>query len=160
MNIVISKDFTFEASHILPKHEGKCSRLHGHSWGLTVSVIGPVDKGTGFVLDYAKLKRVVNAHIIDQLDHTHLGFGHMITTDPPQFHPNRNEDYAAQCYFGASFYPSSENLVIAIAKILTPLIPELNPNVRLFEVSLKETCTSAARYRPDHSFTDSILQPA
>lgn len=136
--IVISKDFTFEASHILPKHPGKCSRLHGHSWGLTVSVIGPVDIETGFVCDYAELKRVVNESVIEKLDHTHLG---------QDFVDSRHSHVMGQCPFGASFYPSSENLVVAIAQILEPLIPELKPNVRLFEITLKETCTSAARYR-------------
>lgn len=148
MNIVISKDFTFESSHVLPKHEGKCSRLHGHSWGLTVAVTGPVDKESGFVLDYAKLKKVVNEHVVEKLDHTHLGYGFM-REEGIWCGPDPEPDPPHQCYFGMLFYPSSENLVIAIAKILIPLIPEINPNVHLFEVSLKETCTSAARYRPN-----------
>lgn len=147
--LVISKDFTFEASHVLPKHEGKCSRLHGHSWGLTVSVIGSVNHDSGFVLDYAKLKKVVQTHIIDPLDHTHLGYA--IAGDPEG---NGACTIEEQCAFGLTFYPSSENLVVAIAKILIPLIPEFSPNVRLFEVALKETCTSAARYRPDYEVRD------
>lgn len=136
--VIISKNFTFEASHVLPKHSGKCSRLHGHSWGLTVNVAGPVNDDTGFVTDYGSLKSIVEAHIIIHLDHSHLGYGTAT---------HSSLDRIATPYFGGFFYPSSENLVVAIARILTPLIAEI-PNVRLYEVALKETCTSEARYRP------------
>ena len=51
----ISKDFTFEAAHLLPNvREGhKCARLHGHSFGVTVAIEGPVGETTGWVLDFA-----------------------------------------------------------------------------------------------------------
>ncbi|NES98612.1 MAG: 6-carboxytetrahydropterin synthase QueD, partial [Desertifilum sp. SIO1I2] len=29
---IIYKEFRFEAAHHLPHHDGKCRRLHGHSW--------------------------------------------------------------------------------------------------------------------------------
>src|SRR5438034_5141876 len=51
--MLLRKTFRFEASHILPKHPGKCSRLHGHSWVLHVSITGPINRDTGFVMDYA-----------------------------------------------------------------------------------------------------------
>lgn len=137
--IIISKDFTFEASHILPKHPGKCSRLHGHSWGLTVSVVGEVNRETGFVVDYGVLKELVNEHVVSKLDHSHLGYGRVYTKDGTGM-----TDWPP---YGVTFYPSSENLVVAIGHILAPLIPELSPYVTLHEVTLKETCTSAATYR-------------
>lgn len=140
-DIVISKDFTFEASHILPKHPGKCARLHGHSWDLTVSVIGKVDFETGFVCDYSILKSIVNTAIIENVDHTHLGAGYARTHQPHVDSIMRWEGF-----FGSEFYPSSENLVSAIANILQPIIKETT-NARLYEVALKETCTSAARIR-------------
>lgn len=145
MNVIIEKEFRFEASHVLPKHEGKCARLHGHSWVLRVAVEGPVDSENGFVVDYAKLKRCVNESLIDYIDHTHLGCGEAFTRQDPEFRVNniRNEPIS---FFGHNFYPSSENLVIAIARILQPLIPELKSNVVLHSISLDETCTSRATY--------------
>lgn len=134
--IEIYKDFTFEASHVLPKHPGKCSRLHGHSWQLSIGVQGTIDPETGFVLDYAVLKDLVTP-LIDQLDHQHLGYGNL---------GDGNKLYRVPSWLPIGFYPSSENLVVAIANHLTPIIKE-NTNARLYEVSLKETCTSAARYR-------------
>lgn len=138
--MTISKKFTFEASHVLPLHEGKCSRLHGHSWGLTVAVRGKVDLRSGFVVDYAKLKEVVNKYVVDRLDHHHLGQGGLVDVEKIGKYP---------CVFGHSFYPSSENLTLAIAKILKPLIPELAKGCFLFSIELDETCTSKATWRWD-----------
>jgi len=69
----IAKDFTFEAAHLLPHvPEGhKCARLHGHSFGVTVAVEGPVGATTGWVMDFAEL-RDAWAPLHDQLDHRHL----------------------------------------------------------------------------------------
>ena len=67
----IGKHFEFEASHILPWHKGKCSRLHGHSYKLTVIVDGNINK-EGMVVDFEILKNVVKETIIDKYDHRHL----------------------------------------------------------------------------------------
>ncbi len=69
----IAKDFTFEAAHLLPNvPEGhKCARLHGHSFGVTISVDGPVGETSGWVLDFADLSAVW-APLHDRLDHRYL----------------------------------------------------------------------------------------
>ena len=40
MKITITVTATFAAAHRLPDHEGKCFRLHGHTYGLEVTVEG------------------------------------------------------------------------------------------------------------------------
>lgn len=147
--MTISKEFRFEASHILPLHRGKCSRLHGHSWVLTVAIRGPLIVETGFVVDYHELKSLVDFEVIQKLDHSHLGFGEAGT--------NLGQIKASGLWgfdswkpaFGTGFYPSSENLVRAIGLILNPLVQELSPGVKLYEVKLNETCTSQASWRPE-----------
>jgi 6-pyruvoyltetrahydropterin/6-carboxytetrahydropterin synthase len=60
---------------VLPHHTGKCSRLHGHSYRLDVTVEGPLqDDGpaVGMVVDFDELSRIVRAHIIEPLDHRFL----------------------------------------------------------------------------------------
>lgn len=134
MQVELSKTFTFEASHVLPKHPGKCSRLHGHSWVLTVYVKGDVQPDTGFVMDYADLKKAVQP-IVDSLDHRHLGqwadskdFRWVITAEAID-HWNVPD-------MPRVFYPSSENLLVWIADQLNlPLWSKLE---------LNETCTSKA----------------
>ena len=73
MKVRLSHAFSFEASHRLdhlgPNHP--CFPLHGHSYRVTITVEGEVDLVTGFLIDYAELKRIVQP-IIKQLDHTHL----------------------------------------------------------------------------------------
>lgn len=64
------KDFRFEAAHFLPHvAEGhKCRRIHGHSFRGEVAVRGPVGEHTGWVMDFADLKRAVDP-FIERLDH-------------------------------------------------------------------------------------------
>lgn len=39
-NIRISKEFKFETGHALFGYDGLCKNVHGHSYKLTVSLIG------------------------------------------------------------------------------------------------------------------------
>jgi 6-pyruvoyltetrahydropterin/6-carboxytetrahydropterin synthase len=135
--MIIHAEFRFEASHVLPLHEGKCSRLHGHSWVLRVSIRGPVNEKTGFVVDYKILKALVNKLIIDRFDHQHLGQGDLVGDD-------LKTDRVYRAAIDPDFYPSSENLVQYIASQLSQPISDLGLDIELYEVSLKETCTCEA----------------
>jgi 6-pyruvoyltetrahydropterin/6-carboxytetrahydropterin synthase len=67
--VSVSKDYlTFSAAHFLTISGHKCERLHGHNYVVSVAVEGPVDRSTGFVVDFAVLKRVLRPEI-DALDH-------------------------------------------------------------------------------------------
>lgn len=69
----ISCEFTFEAAHRIPNlpTEHKCSRLHGHSFRVTVYVTGPLLEREGWVMDFADLKRAFQP-LHDRLDHYYL----------------------------------------------------------------------------------------
>ena len=145
----LRKTFRFEASHILPKHPGKCSRLHGHSWVLHVSVNGTVNPETGFVQDFADISKVVQP-IVEALDHRHLGTWNIPWTGL-DLSPNTILDYWTQWAVGSlpvSFYPSSENLLWWIAGQLGPLdvYTPLGKFLHSFwsKVAIEETCTSYA----------------
>ncbi len=66
----IFKVFTIEAAHWLPNvPEGhKCRRMHGHSFRIEVHVRGEVGAESGWVMDYADLKRAFDP-LFQQLDH-------------------------------------------------------------------------------------------
>ena len=145
--ITIAKTFRFEASHVLPRHPGKCSRLHGHSWELKVAVRGWVNHDTGFVMDYNDLKQLVQDAIIDKVDHQHLGM------DDLESAYTRLKSYLVPTILPKDFYPSSENLVVLFADILNARLDALirlegQPSVMLAYVKLKETCTSEAVWTP------------
>jgi len=71
MKTRVCKTFSFDAAHRLPNYEGKCSRLHGHRWVLEVEVSGRVGED-GMVVDFARLKDIVNSLVIGELDHSYL----------------------------------------------------------------------------------------
>lgn len=67
------KSFGFESAHFLPKvREGhKCGRIHGHSFRCEVEVTGPVDAETGWVMDFADIKKAFKP-VEEALDHRFL----------------------------------------------------------------------------------------
>ena len=80
----LSRRYSFSASHRLytvhlsfEENEaifGRCANPngHGHNYGLTVTVAGPVDVPTGFVMPLAELDAVVRRTVLDAYDHRYL----------------------------------------------------------------------------------------
>ena len=68
----VRRRFDFDAAHLLPDHPGKCRNLHGHAYGLLVTVDLPVDAGTGMAIDFSELKKVVRAEVLERLDHAYV----------------------------------------------------------------------------------------
>lgn len=72
MKTTITVSTTFAAAHRLPEHEGKCCRLHGHTYGLEVTMQGtpqPSGPAAGMVMDFADLRQRVDKLIVEPLDH-------------------------------------------------------------------------------------------
>ena len=94
---------------------GACNNAnwHGHNYLLEVTVAGTPASDTGYVLDLALLKTIMDEHIVRHVDHRNL-----------------NLDVA----FLNGVLPSTENLVIAFWNRLAPHIPAGRLHcVRLFE---------------------------
>ena len=116
--MLIRKQFKFEAAHVLPHHDGKCARLHGHSYRLDVAVAGPLrttGPATGMIVDFDVLSRIVREEVIDRLDHFHLN------------------DIIDN--------PTSENIIVWCWRALAPALPELE------ELTLWETASACAVLR-------------
>jgi len=66
-------EFGFEAAHRLPRVAvgHKCSRLHGHSFKIQLTISGEVDPYTGWLMDFGALQDLW-APVHDQLDHRYL----------------------------------------------------------------------------------------
>jgi 6-pyruvoyltetrahydropterin/6-carboxytetrahydropterin synthase len=73
VNVRLVKEMGFEAAHRLPNVPPghKCARLHGHSFKVELSVVGPVNPTTGWFLDYDVLEGVWRP-LHDRLDHHYL----------------------------------------------------------------------------------------
>lgn len=122
MMFQLKKEFTFEAAHLLPWHDGKCARLHGHSWKMVVYVCGnqlqKEGPKMGMMVDYSSISEVVKPFVDEYLDHHYLNN----TTGLPS--------------------PTSEELARWIYNYLIQKIPEL------YAIEVKETCTSSCLYIP------------
>ncbi|HEV8375180.1 MAG TPA: 6-carboxytetrahydropterin synthase QueD [Candidatus Polarisedimenticolia bacterium] len=68
----ISKRFRFEAAHRLPRYEGPCYHLHGHSYELHVTLEMPIDPNTGMTVDFFRLETLVREKVLDRLDHRNI----------------------------------------------------------------------------------------
>jgi 6-pyruvoyltetrahydropterin/6-carboxytetrahydropterin synthase len=71
-NTTISRRYSFEAAHWLPKvgEYHKCHRMHGHNYEIEVTVDGDVLEN-GFLIDFWDLDKVVHP-LIDKVDHRTL----------------------------------------------------------------------------------------
>ncbi len=101
--IDIFKVFTLEAAHRLPNvPEGhKCARLHGHSFRVEVHLRGPIGEHSGWLVDYAEVKKAFQP-IHDRLDHHYL-----------------NDIQGLE-------NPTSERLAVWIWEQLKPALPQLS----------------------------------
>jgi 6-pyruvoyltetrahydropterin/6-carboxytetrahydropterin synthase len=62
---------TFDAAHNILASNGKCERLHGHTWKIEVFITGEKEESNGMVLDFNILKLNLQ-EIAEKLDHTYL----------------------------------------------------------------------------------------
>lgn len=104
---------------------GDCANpnWHGHNYDLEVTVSGPVDPETGYVMDLGALKDLVNRRVVDELDHSNLNL------DVPWLE---------------GVIPSTENLAVAIWERIAAHIPA---PAALDRVVLWETPRQWAEYR-------------
>jgi 6-pyruvoyltetrahydropterin/6-carboxytetrahydropterin synthase len=75
MRYTVGKEFTFQAAHRLPLHDGKCKELHGHSYRVAVTVFGPLEVDgpkTGMVIDFGDLTTIWKKDIEPLCDHQYL----------------------------------------------------------------------------------------
>ncbi len=53
--------------HVPPEHP--CGRVHGHTFDVRVTVAGPVDPRSGWVMDFAEIEAVWQREVFAALDH-------------------------------------------------------------------------------------------
>ncbi|RLC88866.1 MAG: 6-carboxytetrahydropterin synthase QueD [Chloroflexi bacterium] len=70
----LTKIFEFAYAHHLPDYDGPCKNLHGHTAILEVTIMNMsyLDHYPAMVFDFKELKEIVNAAVIDPLDHSYL----------------------------------------------------------------------------------------
>jgi 6-pyruvoyltetrahydropterin/6-carboxytetrahydropterin synthase len=140
--IRITKEFRFEAAHALRGYDGPCSNIHGHSYALSVTVIGepvsdPDSPKKGMVMDFGELKRIIQKSVIDPFDHALI----LSSGYPDEVLNNTTEAFSNVIF--VEYQPTSENLLIDFASRIRDLLPS---GVRLHCLTLRETATSYAEW--------------
>ena len=125
MKVTISRKAHFNAAHRLYRKDwtfeknnavfGKCNNpnFHGHNYEMIVSVTGPIDPETGYVMDVKILSDLIKAEVEDKFDHKNLNL------DVPEF---------------LGLNPTAENIVVVIwNKIRNRIDSKFDLEVVLFE---------------------------
>ena len=113
MRVKVSRKAHFNAAHRLYRKDwneqqneatfGKCNNphFHGHNYELIVSVTGPIDAETGYVMDMKLLKDMIKSEVEDAFDHKNLNL------EVPEFQ---------------ELNPTAENIAVVIWEKLRPHI--------------------------------------
>lgn len=141
--IRITKQFSFETGHALYGYDGKCRNVHGHSYKLSVTVIGkPITDTTnvkfGMVIDFGDLKRIVKAEIVDKFDHATV-----FNKNTPHVELAEELKSRGHHVILVNYQPTSENMVIDFAEKIKKHLPE---HIELHSLKLQETESSFAEW--------------
>ncbi|MCO6174530.1 6-carboxytetrahydropterin synthase [Flavobacterium sp. NRK F10] len=141
--IRITKQFTFETGHALYGYDGKCKNVHGHSYKLSVTVIGEPIQDTsnvkyGMVIDFGDLKKIVKEDIVDIFDHATV-----FNQNTPHIELANELKKRGHHVILVDYQPTSENMVIDFAEKIKRRLPE---DIKLFSLRLQETETSFAEW--------------
>ena len=135
--IRVTKEFSFEMSHVLWNYDGPCRNVHGHSYRLFVTLSGtPVNEPghpkNGMVMDFTDLKNIVKKNIVDLFDHS--------VVVSRNFDSGKTEMFTKM--FGntvlVDYQPTCENLVADFAQRISGLL--------LHNLKLYETASSFAEW--------------
>lgn len=139
MLVRITKEFDFEAAHALDGYDGKCKDIHGHSYHLTVTLIGtPVKNITksdcGMVIDFGDIKEVVKKDVYPLFDHR------LILRNDSRFTGIEQQNKRTRF---VDYQPTCENMLLEIVEIIQS---KLGKSTKLHSILLRETATSYAEW--------------
>lgn len=142
----VCKQFSFDASHQLVGHFGKCANLHGHTYKLEVSLTGAIhEEGSseGMVVDFYHVKKYAG-ELVDRLDHAFLMRGN---------EPAAEVVETKRVEFG--FRTTAENMAKFLAWSLGTL---MQPYARIDFIRLWETPTGYAECDYYEIFSDEEIE--
>lgn len=128
----ISKEYRWEMGHRLSYHTEGCQNLHGHSYRISVTLIGTLNQG-GMVFDFGDITRIIKP-IIDELDHSTM----LHENDQPLVDFLLSQSMKLTL---VPFHPTTEELAAwFLGKIAATL--KTYSNIAELQVTIFETATS------------------
>lgn len=116
---------SFAAGHALRGYKGKCENVHGHNYKVRVTLCGPELDKVGLLVDFVQVKQAIKA-VIAQVDHKFLN------------------DFAPF----DTLNPSAENIAKYFFEEASKHLRAATNGARIVSVTVWETDTTAATYRP------------
>ena len=120
----VSVDETFAAGHALRGYKGKCENVHGHNYGVRVTLEGDALDSIGLLYDFVHLKQMIK-DAIQALDHRFMN-------EIPPFD---------------TINPSAENIAKYFYEQAAQKLPKAVNGARLASVTVWESDTTYATYR-------------
>lgn len=144
--IRITKEFSFETGHALYGYDGKCRNVHGHSYKLSVSVLGqpitdPNQVKYGMVIDFGDLKKIVQEEVVDVFDHATV-----FNQNTPHVELAKELEKRGHQIILVDYQPTSEMMLVDFAQRIRKRLP---PNILLKSLKLRETNSSFAEWHAD-----------
>ena len=141
--IRITKQFDFETGHALYGYDGKCKNVHGHSYKLSVTVIGtPISDNSnvkyGMVIDFGDLKKIVLSEIVNKFDHATV-----FNKNTPHVELAAELEKRDHSVILVDYQPTSEMMLIDFAQKIKNRLPD---NIQLHSLKLRETGSSHAEW--------------
>jgi 6-pyruvoyltetrahydropterin/6-carboxytetrahydropterin synthase len=135
-NIRVTKKFSFETGHALYGYDGKCRNVHGHSYKLSVTVIGSPISDTshvkhGMVIDFGDLKKIVKEEIVDVFDHATV-----FNKNTPHVELAKELSDRGHNVLLVNYQPTSEMMVVDFAEKIKDRLPA---SIKLHSLRLQET---------------------
>ena len=142
-SVRLTKEFVFDMGHALFGYDGPCKDIHGHTYHLSVTVIGaplnqPGAPKDGMVVDFGQIKEVVHDKIISRFDHALV----LNEALPDEYKQHIQQVTGKLVFLPAQ--PSCENLLLHFKNELAPVFKEKGWD--LFALKLYETPTSFAEW--------------
>lgn len=136
----LTGEIKFDAAHRLSNYVGKCSRVHGHTYRVVVTVQSDGLNAWGGVMDFGDLKKILKTNIDEKYDHkTILQVG-----DPENQVLGRVLGQKGVCWMPNN--PTAENMARSMYKDIKASLWRISQEVKLTSVTVFETATNAATY--------------
>lgn len=138
----VSKRFSFDMAHALYGYDGPCKNIHGHTYHLSVTLLGqPIqnsdDVKLGMVIDFSDLKRIVHDQILSTYDHA------LVINKEAPYSKNELLFKEFEKVILVDYQPTCENLLLHYVKLIQAALPS---EYTLVTVRLEETPTSYAEW--------------
>lgn len=144
----VTKRFSFDMAHALYGYDGPCKNIHGHTYHLSVTLMGaPMEDVNnvklGMVVDFGDLKKIVHDEILSEYDHA------LVLNEEAPYSKSEVISNEFEKVILVPYQPTCENLLLDFVNKLKPLF---STDMALVSIRLEETPTSYAEWNINDNY--------